>query len=393
MEAEESVSAFAAYGIETTPKAAKKSKSKATETAKTKKSAKNVLLSNENLSQLSRSQIIATLLDNKKQDLKQKTSDNLKQKVKNAKKTRKFINNKSSSNIVTDQTEAVAGPSEVVLNGTINASETGSKEAKVKHPFILKIKPKDPNTRISFFLSKRSRNVTKKKTDESNNKSTTTDFENNVPQSTPKPQNVNPKKVTQKNKPKVRTSPKTETNSLNGTTDGVFSKLISKLTGNSIEDGQNMFAWIINPIPLNTFMNNVWEKSPILVDRKCSNYYKQLLSTSDIDKMLREHRVEYTKNIDVTSYRDGIRETHNLEGRAMPPAVWDQYSEGCSIRILNPQTFIPRVHSLIATLQEYVQCMTGANVYLTPANSQGFAPHYDDIEAFVLQIEGTISII
>ena len=26
--------------------------------------------------------------------------------------------------------------------------------------------------------------------------------------------------------------------------------------------------------------------------------------------------------------------------------------------------------------------------YLTPSNSQGFAPHYDDIEAFVLQLEG-----
>lgn len=26
--------------------------------------------------------------------------------------------------------------------------------------------------------------------------------------------------------------------------------------------------------------------------------------------------------------------------------------------------------------------------YLTPAGSQGFSPHYDDIEAFVLQLEG-----
>jgi bifunctional lysine-specific demethylase and histidyl-hydroxylase NO66 len=39
-------------------------------------------------------------------------------------------------------------------------------------------------------------------------------------------------------------------------------------------------------------------------------------------------------------------------------------------------------------LQEYFHCMVGTNVYLTPPNSQGFAPHYDDIEAFVLQLEG-----
>lgn len=68
--------------------------------------------------------------------------------------------------------------------------------------------------------------------------------------------------------------------------------------------------------------------------------------------------------------------------------VWHYYGEGNSIRILNPQTFLPAIHSLNATLQEYFQCMVGANVYLTPKNSQGFAPHYDDIEAFVLQVEG-----
>ena len=32
--------------------------------------------------------------------------------------------------------------------------------------------------------------------------------------------------------------------------------------------------------------------------------------------------------------------------------------------------------------------MVGANVYLTPPGAQGFAPHYDDIEAFCIQLEG-----
>lgn len=84
----------------------------------------------------------------------------------------------------------------------------------------------------------------------------------------------------------------------------------------------------------------------------------------------------------------GVRETLNPEGRAMPPVVWDHYGQGCSIRLLNPQTFLPGLFTLSTTMQEYFQCLVGANAYLTPPNSQGFAPHYDDIEAFVLQIEG-----
>lgn len=43
---------------------------------------------------------------------------------------------------------------------------------------------------------------------------------------------------------------------------------------------------------------------------------------------------------------------------------------------------------MAATLQEMFGCFVGANLYLTPPDSQGFAPHYDDVEAFILQIEG-----
>ena len=39
-------------------------------------------------------------------------------------------------------------------------------------------------------------------------------------------------------------------------------------------------------------------------------------------------------------------------------------------------------------LEEQFGAMVGANAYLTPSGEQGFAPHYDDIEAFVLQLEG-----
>lgn len=36
-----------------------------------------------------------------------------------------------------------------------------------------------------------------------------------------------------------------------------------------------------------------------------------------INTMLKENYLEYTKNIDITSYKEGVRETHNPEGRAV----------------------------------------------------------------------------
>lgn len=156
----------------------------------------------------------------------------------------------------------------------------------------------------------------------------------------------------------------------------------------SIDNGQLMFKWLLSPITLQDFFDKKWEKKHLLIRRKKPEYYSTLLSVEKIDEMLKQNRIEFTKNIDITSYDEQRRSTFNPEGRALPAVVWDYYSNGCSIRLLNPQTFLPQIHNLTATLQEYFQCMTGTNVYLTPPNSQGFAPHFDDIEAFVLQIEG-----
>lgn len=156
-----------------------------------------------------------------------------------------------------------------------------------------------------------------------------------------------------------------------------------------VDDGRNMFAWIIDPMLSEDFFRVHWEKKPKVIKRpKSRDYYSSLLSTEIINSMLKDHHLEYTKNIDVTSYRDGERETHNPCGRATTPSIWNFYADGCSIRILNPQTFHQPIYKMNAKLQELFHCMVGSNVYLTPANSQGFAPHYDDIEAFVLQVEG-----
>lgn len=160
------------------------------------------------------------------------------------------------------------------------------------------------------------------------------------------------------------------------------------VTTDSVEEGLKAFNWMIAPYNSEEFLNNIWERKPLYISRKSPNYYKELISTPVIDKVLRTESIEFTKNIDITSYVDGKRETHNPEGKAHPHLVWDYYLNGCSIRMLNPQTYITKLHMLNSILQELFNSFVGANAYLTPPDSQGFAPHYDDIEAFILQAEG-----
>lgn len=86
------------------------------------------------------------------------------------------------------------------------------------------------------------------------------------------------------------------------------------------------------------------------------------MSTPMLDKILRESHILFTKNIDITSYENGVRETHNPVGRAIPSVVWDYYMNGCSVRMLNPQTYIPKLHSLNGIF--YEENIYNINIFL-----------------------------
>lgn len=93
-------------------------------------------------------------------------------------------------------------------------------------------------------------------------------------------------------------------------------------------------------------------KKPLHVKRLTKrDYYSWLISSSGLDEVLRNNFIKFEKNIDITSYVDGKRQTHNPEGRALPAIVWDFYSNGNSVRFLNPQTYIKPIWRLNSGLQ------------------------------------------
>lgn len=107
----------------------------------------------------------------------------------------------------------------------------------------------------------------------------------------------------------------------------------NNLNTSSVENGHEAFAHILSGYNIKQFMERNWEKQPLYIPRNSPSHYENLkVSTEAIDEMLRTNVIEYTKNIDITSYENGVRDTHNPEGRALPGTVWDFYRNGCSVR-------------------------------------------------------------
>jgi hypothetical protein len=119
----------------------------------------------------------------------------------------------------------------------------------------------------------------------------------------------------------------------------------------------------------------------------------QMLTMQDIDDLLRRstpRAARFLKDVDVTKFVGRERMSFgDGEEPVDADAVWNAFKTGgFSVRLVHPQQWSDPLYELCAYLQEYFGSTVGCSSYLTPAGTQGFAPHYDDVEIFVVQLEG-----
>jgi lysine-specific demethylase/histidyl-hydroxylase NO66 len=146
---------------------------------------------------------------------------------------------------------------------------------------------------------------------------------------------------------------------------------------------------------------NCWKKKPLHVASDDETWLDGFLSKDSICELLETHPVYNGRDLNVTRYeerKDGIKRRITLDPQADNDEeffladskdVLENFDSGCTLRLLCPHKHNDALRALLSTLEWEWGCMVGANVYLTQAAaSQGFASHYDDIEAFVLQLEG-----
>jgi bifunctional lysine-specific demethylase and histidyl-hydroxylase NO66 len=195
----------------------------------------------------------------------------------------------------------------------------------------------------------------------------------------------------------------------------------------SAERAQQALQCLLQPAGITTaeFYQQYWEKQPLHVPAataaapQYAHRLDGLWSLQSIRQAVQSTPMYYSRDLNVTRYTadnsgvkrrvtsdpvmqpcrqqrqqgDSTSTSTTLADQFVlvnPTDLWRHYEhDQCTLRFLCPHQHSPALHALLSLLELEWGCMVGANAYLTPPHgAQGFAPHYDDIEAFILQLEG-----
>lgn len=153
---------------------------------------------------------------------------------------------------------------------------------------------------------------------------------------------------------------------------------------------QYEFEQLINPISLKEFVNRYWEKEELIIKRRNSTFYKDLLSMDSIDTIIDQHR-QNGDNFRITKSSEPVfpHQYLNADGSYNLKKLYALYADGYSMVLRRIDQHWPSVKTLCHNLRETMSHHVKTNMYLTPPKSIAYLPHTDDHDVLILQISGT----
>ncbi|MFK7791518.1 MAG: cupin domain-containing protein [Devosiaceae bacterium] len=150
------------------------------------------------------------------------------------------------------------------------------------------------------------------------------------------------------------------------------------------------FDWAVAPLTREAFFNDSFEKKHVVIHRNQPDYYSQLLNLDDIDRVVSTMGLSVPEVNVVRADANITAEDFAYESGFVDAVRVNQlFADGATIILSGLQERLPSLARFCRALENVFSARIQTNIYLTPANSQGFKAHYDGHDVLVLQVEGT----
>ena len=143
------------------------------------------------------------------------------------------------------------------------------------------------------------------------------------------------------------------------------------------------------------FIETCFEKLPCVIRHSLPSRSPSLLSLFSQKKLIsicEEYDISYLNNLSARKYTENhISDVYEPpeDGVASRKQLKSLFKKDYTVQFFQPQRFSDGFHDICAGFEYLFGTLAGASAYLTPAHTQGLAPHWDDVEVFIFQTEGT----
>jgi len=151
------------------------------------------------------------------------------------------------------------------------------------------------------------------------------------------------------------------------------------------------FENLIFPFTSEEFFQDYYEKKYLYIARNNPNYYDAILNTDDIDLFLQNKSLpsNWVTVVEKGEEFPAYQWTHRNSSTANNDTLFVLFNQGKTLIINSGNRSIIKLINYCSDLEKELKFRLQCNVYITPHNSQGFAPHYDDHDLFIMQTTGT----
>lgn len=145
---------------------------------------------------------------------------------------------------------------------------------------------------------------------------------------------------------------------------------------------------LLAPMTPAAFFEDHWDKRPLVVPGVAGRFAR-LFGSRDLPSLLRIQRPKPPEGMLVIKGSEHYaRRWTEADGKPKLDQVHAAWREGYTLVVNKLDELWQPVADFAAGLEEALHHSVAINLYFTPPRSQGFVPHYDVMDVFILQIEG-----
>ncbi|MGB8208678.1 MAG: cupin domain-containing protein [Mycobacterium sp.] len=150
-------------------------------------------------------------------------------------------------------------------------------------------------------------------------------------------------------------------------------------------------AWLLQPLAVETFLNEIWAETHYHVKRNRPGYLDALLpGPSAVEELLESFRTEASR-VRLIKEHDKKRADNYLlaDGSLDLVRVRSEFADGYTIVLEDVEQYLRPIASLTQAIEVELNFATKVNAYITAPGSQGFVAHYDGHDVLILQVQGS----